>query len=103
MKNSDYFIHADIGVHENGMMYKEHTDESYLYYIGLYDVPEEEIKITKLIEEDFVTILVVTEKNTNFVPKQRIRIVKLTEDVDLEQEIYTELHEGILLIDIPKK
>ncbi len=88
-----------------GMLFKDETNEEYVYTAGLPGLTKNDIEIKLFIEEKLLTILVVTKKDSIFVEEgYSFRIAKLKEEVKYtdEKSIKVDMSNGILEIRIPK-
>jgi HSP20 family molecular chaperone IbpA len=88
--------------YQNGMMYKEETNESFIYYKGIPGLTKEDLDIREFIEEDFITILVKSKKSSIFVENLYFKIVKTIDKVNIDKEVKASVEKGVLTIEIPK-
>jgi len=89
---------------KQSMLFSEETNDKFNYYIGLPGFTKEDLDIKMLVEEKFLTILVVTKKSNTFVQEnEEYRIVKVLEKVKAnEKEISVDVTNGVLTISLPK-
>lgn len=83
---------------------KRETNESFEYLIALPGLVREDIDVKAILEKDFITVFVKIEKNSTFVPEQSIRIVKLIDEVLTdEKSIGINMENGVLKVTLTKR
>ena len=83
--------------------YMHETNESFIYLIALPGLVKDNVSIKMYVERDFLTIIVKTKIQNEFVKERTIRIVKLLETIKHDKDdIKVDMENGILSIEIKK-
>lgn len=92
----DYIVDFYFPITNKEMMYKEETNEKYIYYKGIPGLTKNDLDIRLYTEKDFVSIVVKGLKDSNFVKDLNFRIALLVSDVAEDKAPEVLVDKGVL-------